>query len=209
MYKLYKISEKEKMKNKIIVFMLSAMILLASLAIGVGAANLKSDVFTLTADETLIFEMKKCELPTESADYINSMFDKTFYDATIYGAYNASLSDADGLAVAFTNGMDVSINIGEDLYDTEVFVFAIDKNSGKASPVLKSERDGANLIIKGEDFAPISDDIIVVMTSNQSLMTGPEYTYIPAAVCAGVAVIAITVSVLVVKKKSSKETITG
>ncbi len=197
------------MKNKIIAFLLSATLLLASLAIGVGAAELKSEVFTLTTDENVTFEMKKYDLPEESEKHINDMFDKLLYDATVYGAYTASLTDADGLSVAFTNeNMDVAVNIGEDLYDTEIFVFSINENTGIASPVVKSERNGANLIIKAEDFAPISGNIIVVMTSNKSLMTGPEYTVIPAIICAGVAVIAITVSVLVVKKKSSKETIT-
>ena len=203
------------MKNKIIVFMLSAMILLASLAIGVYADEVKSEVFTLTTSidkltfeltttkENSTFAVEKYNLLDDSKTYIDTMFDKTFYDAEVYGAYTVSPTDSADLSVTFT------IKLNDILYDTEVFVFAIDKNSGKATPVLKSERDGANLIIKGEDFAPVSDDIIVVMTSNQSLMTGPEYTYIPAAVCAGVAVIAITVSVLVVKKKSSKETITG
>jgi hypothetical protein len=196
------------MKNKIIAFLLSATLILVCLATGASAASHTSEVFTLTADEGLIFEMKKYDLPAESKDHINNMFDKTVYDATVFDAYKASLTDADGLSVAFTSDMDVAVNIGEDLFDTEIFVFSISENSGIASAVLKSERDGANLIIKGEDFAPVSDDIIVVMTSNKSLMTGPEYTVIPAAVCAGVAVIAITVSVIVVKKKSSKETIT-
>jgi len=104
--------------------------------------------------------------------------------------------------------MVLTINIGEDRYDTEVFVFSVDEGTGNASLVVSSERDGADLVISGKEFAAMSDDIIVVMTSNKSLMTGPEYTWIPAVVCACVAVIAITVSVLVVKKKSSKETIT-
>ena len=78
------------MKNKIIAFLLSAMILLASLAIGVSAAELKSEVFTLnTTVENITFEMKKYDLPEESETHINGMFDKLLYDATIYGAYKA------------------------------------------------------------------------------------------------------------------------
>lgn len=197
------------MKNKIIALLLSATLLFMCLATGASAVSLTSEVFTLnTTNENLTFEMKKYDLPEESENHINGMFDKTLYDATIYGAYKASLTDADGLSVAFTDSMDVAVNIGEDLYDTEIFVFSINESTGVASTVIECERNGANLIIKGKDFAAMSGDIIVVMTSNKSLMTGPEYTIIPAIICAGVAVIAITVSVLVVKKKSSKETIT-
>lgn len=197
------------MKSKIIALLLSAALIFTCLTVGTYAAELKSEVFTLTTtEENLTFEMKKYDLPDESRNFINTMFDKTLYDATVYDAYKASLSDADGLAVAFTEDMDVTINIGDSYFDTEIFVFAVNENSGIASGILAATRNGADLTIEGEAFKPVSGDIIVVMTSNKSLMTGPEYTLIPAIICAGVAVIAITVSVLVVKKKSSKETIT-
>lgn len=200
------------MKNKITAIIISAALLLASLTLAVFAdgATLSSDVFTLkNVAENTTFTMAKEELKDESLLFIDDMFDTKFYNASLYGAYTASLVDADGLAVGFTEEMDVTVNIGDEYFDTEIFVFSIDKVSGVASPVVNATRDGANLTISGKDFAAMSDDIIVVMTSNKSLMTGPEYTIIPAAVCAGVALVAIIVSVVVVKKKAGRETITG
>ena len=195
------------MKNKITALVLCAVLLFAFLALGVAATE--NDTFTLSnTPEGAAFEMAKYPLKEISKNYIDDMFDGVFYDASLYGAYKATLTDADGLPLAFTEDMALTINIGEDRYDTEVFVFSVDEGTGNASLVVSSERDGADLVISGKEFAAMSDDIIVVMTSNKSLMTGPEYTWIPAVVCACVAVIAITVSVLVVKKKSSKETIT-
>jgi len=195
------------MKNKITALVLCAVLLFAFLALGVAATE--NNTFTLSnTPEGAAFEMAKYPLKEISKNYIDDMFDGVFYDASLYGAYKATLTDADGLPLAFTEDMVLTINIGEDRYDTEVFVFSVDEGTGNASLVVSSERDGADLVISGKEFAAMSDDIIVVMTSNKSLMTGPEYTWIPAVVCACVAVIAITVSVLVVKKKSSKETIT-
>lgn len=195
------------MKNKIIAFALSAVLLFAALAVGAAAAG--KDTFTLSnMPEGATFEMTEYPLKDISREYIEEMFDGVFYDASLYGAYKASLSDADGLDVAFTESMALTINIGEGQADTEVFVFCVDEGTGNAYAPVPAERNGADLVISGKDFAAISGDIIVVMTSNKSLMTGPEYIWVPAAICAGVAVIAITVSVLVVKKKSSKQTIT-
>ena len=161
------------------------------------------------APEGAVFEATEYELKEESKAYIDEMFDGVFYDATFYGAYKASLTDAEGLGIAFTEDMSIIVNIGDELYNTEIFVFSINESTGAASAIVAATRVDADLIIAGDDFAAISGDIIVVMTSNKSLMVGPEYTIIPAVICAGVAVIAIVVSVLVVKKKSSKETITN
>ena len=195
------------MKNKIIALVLCSVLLFASLAIGTAATE--KDIFTLSnMPEGATFEMIEYPLKDISSEYIEEMFDGVFYDASLYGAYKASLSDADGLAIAFTESMALTINIGEGQADTEVFVFHVKENTGDAYAAVPTKRNGADLVISGKDFAAISGDIIVVMTSNKSLMTGPEYTWVPAAICAGVAVIAITVSVLVVKKKSSKQTIT-
>lgn len=195
------------MKNKITSILLSAVLLFAFLTLGVAAAE--KDTFSLSnKPEGAAFEMTEYPLKDISSEYIETMFDGVFYDASLYGAYKAALTDADGLAIAFTDDMSLTINIGEDHYDTEVFVFSVDEGTGNASAIVAGERNGADLVISGKDFAAMSGDIIVVMTSNKSLMASPEYTWIPAVICAGVAVIAITVSVLVVKKKSSKATIT-
>jgi hypothetical protein len=196
------------MKNKITSLLLSAVLLLAFLALGVSATE--ANVIKLAnTPEGAVFEITEYALKEESKAYIDEMFDGVIYDASVYGAYKASLTDADGLGIAFTEDMNVIVNIGDDRYNTEIFVFSIDETTGVASAIVASERDGADLIIKGEDFATISGDIIVVMTSNKNLMAGPEYTIVPAVICACVAVVAVVVSVLVVKKKLSKEVITN
>ena len=196
------------MKNKITSLLLSAALLLAFLALGVSAAE--ANVLKLAnTPEGAVFEITEYVLKEESKAYIDEMFDGVIYDASVYGAYKTSLTDADGLGIAFTEDMKVIVNIGDDRYNTEIFVFSINETTGAASAIIASERDGADLIIKGEDFAAISGDIIVVMTSNKNLMAGPEYTIVPAVICACVAVVAVAVSVLVVKKKLSKEIITN
>jgi len=194
------------MKNKIIALLLSAALLLAGLATCVSATGekLTSDIFsTVSTAENMSFEMTEYALVDEAKEYINTMFDKFANNASFYGAYKASLK-VDNEDVPFTENMDVTVNIGEEYSETEIFVFAINESSGVATGKISCVRKGANFTISGEDFSAISGDIIVIMTG----VTEPIYTIVPAAICAGVALIAIIASVLVVKKKSSKETIT-
>ena len=193
------------MKNKIIALILSAALLLACFTLGVSAAGekLTSGVFsTSSVQENTEFEMATCSLPDEAKEYINEMFDKFAYDASFYGAYKASLK-VDGVDAAFSGDMDVTINIG-DYPQTEIFIFAVNEGTGVPTARIDCVRDGSNFTVDGEAFSAVSGDIIVVMTG----VTAPIYTIVPAVICACVALIAIITSVLVVKKKSSKETIT-
>ncbi len=184
------------MRYKILAFLLSATLLFASLAIGVGAA------FILTNDKDVTLEMKKYELPEESINFINKMFDKTLYDATIYDAYKVSLTDANGVPVEFTAEMELSINIGEEFDNTEIFVFAVNENTGKASEIFPASRNGANLTIKGENFKPFSDDIIVIMTSTKNVVM-PTAVMITVAICTIIIIIVITICIIVKTRKKS------
>jgi hypothetical protein len=200
------------MKNKILALILSAVLLLASFTLSIYASE--DDIFSISgASETVTLEMKEISLHEETKKYINdNLFDGLFYDASIYGAYTASLKDGN-ISAEFTSDMSITINIGDEHSDTEVFVFGLipnpEKNSFSPTRIIEGERDGANLVINGEDFAEISDVTIVVMTSNKPLMTGPEFTWIPAAVCGGVALLAIVISIVLVKKKNKRNVITG
>jgi hypothetical protein len=194
------------MKNKIIALIISATLLLASLTVGVFAAGetLKSGVFSLNgASEGTYFAMSRVELPSESVEFIETMFDKFAYDANLYGAYKASLTK-DGDAVSFTDDMSVTITLASSYDESEIFLFNINEGNGASSARIDGTREGNKLTISGKDFASLSDGIIVVMTAS----TAPEYTIVPAVICAGIALVSIIVSVVVVRKKDSKESIT-
>lgn len=200
------------MKNKIIVLIISAALLLACLPLAVFAEGetLYSDPFKITSpQENTTFRMREIDLseisntPEKSKKYINEMFDTLGYDASFYGAYKASLF-IDNNEVPFTDDIDVTINIGDEYTETDVFIFSIDPRTGIASAKAPCEKDGTNFTVSGEDFADMSDDIIIVMTG----VTASKYTVIPAVICASVALIAIIASVMLVKRKASKETIT-
>ncbi len=200
------------MKNKILALILSAVLLLASFTLSIYASE--DDIFSISgANENVTLTIEKLSLSEETKKYINDkLFDGLFYDASIYDAYTASLKDGN-ISAEFTSDMSITITIGEEFYDTEVFVFGMipnpETNTAKPTPIIEGKRDGANLIINGEDFAELSDTIIVVMTSNKPLMTGPEFTWIPAVVCGGVALLAIVISIVLVKKKNKRNVITG
>lgn len=194
------------MKNKILALVISAFLLIAVLTANVFAAGetLKSGIFSLTgASEGASFQMSALTLPDESVEYIETVFDKFAFEAEFVGAYTASLTVA-GEPASFTNDMTLTLTLGSQYNEAEVFLVGINAGNGSVSAKVDCVRNGSEVTVSGEKFAAISGDIIVVMAST----TAQSYIVVPAAICAGVAVIAIIVSVVIVKKKASKEGIT-
>ena len=198
------------MKNKIIALIISAVLLLASLAVCVSATE--GITFSITgAPENSTFEMVEITLSDAAKNDINERFDAFAGDASFYGAYKPSLKDSEGLSFYFTEEMDVTISIGEEFTDTEIFLFYIHTigadGSGTPSAEIKCVRNGSDFTVSGEDFKAMTanpDNIVVVMTRAIS----PMHTIVPAVICASVALIAIIASVVVVKKKASRDNIT-
>lgn len=198
------------MKNKITAIIICAALLLSCLTLGVFATGapltLTSGIFTLeTAAENAEFSMADAGLVEITTEHFDKCFDSGKYDASYYGAYRASLL-VDGISAAFTEAMDVTITLGEEYAEKEIFVFYI-TDAGTASPKVNAVQNGASLTVDGKDFAAMSGNIIVVMTSNQSINAEPASPVIPAVICAAVALVAIVASVLVVKKKSTSGSI--
>ncbi|MBQ9746602.1 MAG: hypothetical protein IJW21_07235 [Clostridia bacterium] len=198
------------MKNKITALIICAAMLFAILTLGVCATgaplSLTSGIFTIiNTTENTEFSMADAELSQVTTDYFDTSFDSGKYDATYYGAYRASLL-VDGIAAAFTGNMDVTLTLGDEYAEKEIFVFYI-TNEGTASPKVEAVQEGASLTISGEDFAAMSGNIIVVMTSNQSVNAEPASPIVPAVICAAVALVAIVASVIVVKKKNTGSSI--
>ena len=194
------------MKNKVLALVISAFLLIAVLTANVFAAGetLKSGIFSLTgASEGTSFQMSTLTLPDESVEYLEDAFDKFALDSEFVGAYTASLT-AEGAPASFTKDMTLTITLGSQYNEAEIFLVGINTGNGSVSTKINCVRNGSEVTVPTEDFAAISGDIIVVMAST----TSPGYTVVPAAICAGVAVIAIIVSVVIVKKKASKEGIT-
>ena len=199
------------MKNKIIAFAVSTALLLASLslfAFATGAPlSVSSGVFTLeTTAENLEFTMADAGLAEVTTNYFDTAFDSNGCDASYYGAYRASLSDADGLALPFTSEMKVRISLGEEYAEKEIFVFYI-TDALTASEKVDAVSNAASITISGEDFAAMSNNIIVVMTSTKSAPAEPASPIVPAVICASVALVAIVASVMVVKNKNGKNSI--
>ena len=191
------------MKNKIIAFAVSTALLLASLslfAFATGAPlSVSSGVFTLeTTAENLEFTMADAGLAEVTTNYFDTAFDSDGCDA--------SLSDADGLALPFTSEMKVLISLGEEYAEKEIFVFYI-TDAGTASEKVDAVSNAASITISGEDFAAMSNNIIVVMTSTKSAPAEPASPIVPAVICASVALVAIVASVMVVKNKNGKNSI--
>lgn len=199
------------MKNKIISIAICAALLFSCFAVcafAAGGVSNSSGIFTLTsAQENLSFNVTDAELSQVTVDYFNTAFDNGDYDATFYGAFRASLS-VDGADTAFTNDMNVTAKLGDAYANNEIFVFYI-TDSSTASDCLDLARDAGNVTIKGADFEAMSDNIIVIMTSNQPFAANKVSPVVPSCICAGVALVAIAVTVVLVKRKNDTDNIIG
>jgi hypothetical protein len=151
-----------------------------------------------TSESAILFEMTDANLEDITIDYFNEIaFDTNKYDATFYGAYRASLT-VDGEAGDFTEEMTVSFGMNENCVNKEIFVFYVTPEI-TISEKVSITREGTLITISGEDFEKMADRIIVVMTGEEiAPSTSPA---IPALICVGVALIAIAVSIIVIKRK--------
>lgn len=191
------------MKNRIITYIISALLIFTCFATNSFAED-KSSIFTVENTDGYKTEFIAEPLEEVTVNFFNECFDKGSYNAEFYGAYRASITEND-IPVAFTDNMNVTINLGEEYAEKEIFVFYI--TNGTVSEFVDGVREGSSFTISGKDFSAISNNIIVVMTSNKNAMTGIGYTVIPAVICAGVALVAIVGSVFVIKNKSKHENI--
>ncbi len=198
----------ENKMKKIICILLSALLLCTSFAISAFAATSYSstvggNTFKLntTSESEIVFEMTDANLEDITIDYFNKIaFDTNRYDATYYGAYRASLT-VDGQAdAAFSEEMSVSFGMNENCADKEIFVFYVTPEI-TISEKVPFTREGTTITISGDDFEKMADRIIVVMTGEEiAPSTSP---IIPAAICVGVAIVAIVISIIVVKRKKA------
>ncbi|MBQ8404035.1 MAG: hypothetical protein IJX55_06380 [Clostridia bacterium] len=193
--------------KKIICILLSALLLCTGFAMSAFAvtaypSTVGGNTFKLNtnSESAIIFEMTDANLEDITIDYFNKIaFDTNKYDATYYGAYRASLT-VDGEAGDFTEEMTVSFGMNENCADKEIFVFYVTPEI-TISEKVPFTREGTTITIKGEDFEKMADRIIVVMTGEKiAPSTSP---LIPAAICVGVALIAIAISIIVVKRKKA------
>lgn len=208
------IGELNKMKNKIISIAICAALLLSCFAMCVcaeGGSTYSSGIFTLTTPaantENVTFTMTDAGLSQITVDYFNTAFDNGDYDATFYGAFRASLS-VDGADTAFTNDMSVTAKLGDAYANNEIFIFYI-TDSSTASDCVSLTRSAGNAAINGADFEAMSDNIIVVMTSNQPLAVNTVSPLVPTCICVGVAIVAIAVTVILVKRKNATDGMIG
>lgn len=191
--------------KKIICILLSALLLCTGFAMSVFAvtsypSSVGGNTFNLntTSESAILFEMTDANLEDITIDYFNEIaFDTNKYDATFYGAYRASLT-VDGEAGDFTEEMTVSFGMNENCVNKEIFVFYVTPEI-TISEKVSITREGTLITISGEDFEKMADRIIVVMTGEEiAPSTSPA---IPALICVGVALIAIAVSIIVIKRK--------
>ena len=191
--------------KKIICILLSALLLCTGFAMSAFAvtsypSSVGGNTFNLntTSESTILFEMTDANLEDITIDYFNEIaFDTNKYDATFYGAYRASLT-IDGEAGDFTEEMTVSFGMNENCVNKEIFVFYVTPEI-TISEKVSITREGTLITINGEDFEKMADRIIVVMTGEEiAPSTSPA---IPALICVGVALIAIAVSIIVIKRK--------
>ena len=211
MYNMKSTGELNKMKNKIISIAICAALLLSCFAMCISAddkTSYGSGIFTLSAtSENMTFTMTDAGLSQITVDYFNTAFDNGDYDATFYGAFKASLS-VDGADTTFTSDMSVTAKLGDAYANNEIFIFYI-TDSSTASDCVTLARNAGNATINGSDFETMSNNIIVIMTSNQPLAANTASPVIPACICAGIALVAIAVTIIFVKRKNGTDSIIG
>ena len=151
------------------------------------------------AEKDVEFVVTDVELPEEYVDIFNDFYDEGKYDAKYYGAYAAELL-VDGEKTSATEDMSLVINLGEDFKKKEFFVLAI--NADNTFDKIEAERDGATIVIAGEDYNDMADKTFVVMTSNEKAGSSPVVAII---ICVAVVAIAGIAIVLVLTTKGGKK----
>ena len=151
------------------------------------------------AEKAVEFVVETAELADSWVDAFNTWYDEGKYDATYYGAYKAELL-IDGEKASATEDMSLVINLGEDYKKTEFFVVAI--NADNTFEKVDAERDGATIVISGEDYNGLSDKTFVVMTSNDKAGSSPVVAII---ICVAVVAIAGIAVVLLLTAKGDKK----
>ncbi len=151
------------------------------------------------AEKAVEFVVENAELPEEYVEIFNDWYDNGDYDAKYYGAYTAELL-IDGEKASATEDMSLVINLGEDFKKKEFFVVSI--NSDNTFEKVAAERDGATIVISGEDYNDIADKTFVVMTSNEKAGSSPVVAII---ICVAVVAIAGIAIVLVLTTKGGKK----
>lgn len=151
------------------------------------------------AEKAVEFVVETADLADSWVDAFNTWYDEGKYDATFYGAYTAELL-IDGEKASATEDMSFVINLGEDYKKTEFFVVAI--NDDNTFEKVTAERDGATIVISGEDYNGLSDKTFVVMTSNDKAGSSPVVAII---ICVAVVAIAGIAVVLLLTAKGDKK----
>lgn len=151
------------------------------------------------AEKDVEFVVTDVELPEEYVDVFNDFYDDGKYDAKYYGAYAAELL-IDGEKASATEDMSLVIDLGEDFKKKEFFVLAI--NADNTFDKIEAERDGATIVIAGEDYNDMADKTFVVMTSNEKAGSSPVVAII---ICVAVVAIAGIAIVLVLTTKGGKK----
>ncbi|MBO5006595.1 MAG: hypothetical protein J6C89_04035, partial [Clostridia bacterium] len=151
------------------------------------------------AEKDVEFVVTDVELPEEYVDVFNDFYDDGKYDAKYYGAYAAELL-IDGEKASATEDMSLVIDLGEDFKKKEFFVLAI--NADNTFDKIEAERDGATIVIAGEDYNDMADKTFVVMTSNEKAGSSPVAAII---ICVAVVAIAGIAIVLVLTTKGGKK----
>ena len=151
------------------------------------------------AEKAVEFVVADAELPEEYVEIFDDWYDNGDYDAKYYGAYIAELL-IDGEKASATEDMSLVIDLGEDFKKKEFFVVAI--NSDNTFEKIDAERDGAAIVVSGEDYNDIADKTFVVMTSNEKAGSSPVVAII---ICVAVVAIAGIAIVLVLTAKGGKK----